>query len=300
MSVQETLTVVCKQSGYNYVCTASIPGEWSNFAPSVKEFTYTFLPPAYSENGTPLTLTFYVTGTGWWPTVTQAVALQLSTFGIQTKVISLEASTYYSLEVSCGLPAYGDWAYAGAKGGYLSQWSTYSGIQWISLDLYAGGWCMPGHVTPFAYPIVQDNYITGWYCKPLTTNLDIPNNTIVWCINSTFGYFNLSNWEQAMTVTAPGTATYHELVKVLSAWYLYWVPAVEISQIMLGQTFPIKYADPMWAYTCMNYSNPKYTAAAYSLFHDWASHSSNNSNHHSHINKHSNNHNNSSKHNNRD
>ena len=100
----------------------------------------------YLPNGTPLTLTFYITGTGWWPTVTQAVALQLSQFGIKTRVVSLEASTYDSLEVSCGLPAYGDWAYAGAKGGYLSQWSTYSGIQWISLDLYAGGRFICGRV----------------------------------------------------------------------------------------------------------------------------------------------------------
>jgi len=224
----------------------------------------------YLPNGTPLTLTFYITGTGWWPTVTQAVALQLSQFGIKTSVVSLEASTYYSLEVSCGLPAYGDWAYAGAKGGYPSQWSTYSGIQWISLDLYAGGWCAPGHTTPFAFPNIVDNRITGWYCQPVTTNLPIPNNTIVWCINSTFGYFNLSNWEHAISATAPGSSTYHELVKVLSAWYLYWVPAVTISQIMLGQTFPKSMVDPMWAYDCMPYTNPKYTAAAYSLFHDWA------------------------------
>jgi peptide/nickel transport system substrate-binding protein len=110
----------------------------------------------------------------------------------------------------------------------------------------------------------------GSYCKPLTTNLPIPNNTITWCINSTFGYINLTNWKDAISAATPGTDTYYELVKVYHAWFLYWVPAVAISQIMLGQTFPKSMIDPYWAYDCINYSNPKYTAAAYSLFHDWA------------------------------
>jgi hypothetical protein len=226
----------------------------------------------YLPNGTPLKLTVYMSGTGWWPVVTQAVTLQLSEFGIPTKMEVLESGLWSQLW-PCDMEARGDWMFAGAnKGGINELWIYYDWAQWTAGALFLGGWCANGTVTPWAYPIFKPgtDLIVGSYCKPLTTNLPIPNNTITWCINSTFGYINLTNWEDAISAATPGTDTYYELVKVYHAWFLYWVPAVAISQIMLGQTFPKSMIDPYWAYDCINYSNPKYTAAAYSLFHDWA------------------------------
>ncbi|MGC9136327.1 ABC transporter substrate-binding protein, partial [Caldivirga sp.] len=266
------------------------PGFWLTFPPDIRQYDINFTQPNWTKaaellesaglykkgnqwylpNGTPLTLTVTMSGTGWWPTVTQEVTLQLTNFGIPTKMELVESGLWSQLW-PCHMQARGDWNFAGAnKGGINELWIYYDEAQWTAGALFMGGWCVSGTTVPFDYPIIQDNHITGWYCKPLTTNLPIPNNTITWCINSTFGYINLTNWETAISAAVPGSSTYYELVKAFYAWNLYWVPAVQISEINLGQTFPIKYVDPMWAYTCINYSNPKYTVTAYALLHNWA------------------------------
>ncbi|ABW02101.1 ABC transporter substrate-binding protein [Caldivirga maquilingensis] len=227
----------------------------------------------YLPNGTPLTLTIYASAPMVnWITQAQVAFNQLEEFGIPVKLITLESSTY-STEVSqCQLPAVVDWMFAGSnKGGYSTLWISYDvAFTMTHPALLPSGWCIPGHTTPFAYPIVQNNEITGWYCKPLTTNLPIPNNTIIWCINSTYGYINLSNWQNAIIAAEPGSSTYEELLKAYFSWFEYWVPGVEISTATITAAFPVKITNPMWAYECMNFKNPKYTKAAYSLFHQYA------------------------------
>lgn len=53
---QESLNLVCQGSGASYACSANIPGEWSNFAPQVTEYSYSFLAPAYTPGGQQLAL----------------------------------------------------------------------------------------------------------------------------------------------------------------------------------------------------------------------------------------------------
>ena len=104
----------------------------------------------------------------------------------------------------------------------------------------------------------------------MVTNLPIPNNTIITCVNSTFGYFNFSNWESAISAAMPGSSTYYDLVKAYFAWFEYWVPGVEQFEAQIAYAFPSDKVDPMWAYQCLNVTNPKYTRAAYAVLHNWA------------------------------
>ena len=220
----------------------------------------------YLPNGTPLTLTLYTDGRTDWLTISSEIAAQLGKFGIPTKLISVEAATYYTEESSCQLPDSVDFVYAGLnKGGYDTFWVYLTAAQWNAYTLFPGGWCAPGTVTPFAFPIVQNNQITGWYCKPVTTNLPIPNNTIVWCVNSTFGYINLTNWENAIAAVEPGSAEYGELVKVFYSWFEYWVPAIQIGIEAIAQGAVPKYVDMGWLMKCIPFNVSKYTEAAYTL-----------------------------------
>ena len=220
----------------------------------------------YLPNGTPLTLTLYTDGRLDWLTMSSEIAAELSKFGIPTKIVQIETATYYTEESSCQLPDSVDFVFAGGnKGGVDTLWIYYTIAQWTAYTLFTGAWCAPGTTVPFAFPNVVDNHITGWYCQPVTTNLPIPNNTIVWCVNSTFGYINLTNWENAITAATPGTDTYYNLIKVFYSWFEFWVPAIQIGEAQIGTAvYPKDAVDPSWALTCMPVSNPKYTMAAYS------------------------------------
>jgi len=231
----------------------------------------------YLPNGTPLTLNVYASSTSllFWILDDQEAAVQVSKFGIKTTFYTLEPGIWSQLW-PCGLSKMGataDWLYAGSpKGGVNTAWIYYDIAQYAAGGVYESGFCANftgSTVTPFAYPIVQNNQIVGWYCKPLTTNFHIPNNTVITCVNSTFGYINLTNWENAITAAEPGSGAYYDLVKAYFAWFEYWVPGVEIAEGDFGAVFPKNMIDPMWAYDCMPYTNPKYTAAAYSLLYNW-------------------------------
>ena len=76
---------------------------------------------------------------------------------------------------------------------------------------------------PFAWPNVVNGHLVDWYCKPYNapSSLILPNYTIVWCINSTFGYINLTNWQWMMQATIPGTPEYDEALTIITAWWEY-------------------------------------------------------------------------------
>ncbi|MFP3303016.1 MAG: ABC transporter substrate-binding protein, partial [Caldivirga sp.] len=227
----------------------------------------------YLPNGTPLTLTLYASSNMVnWITQAQVAALRLSEFGIPTKIITLESGTYSTQVSSCQLPAVVDWFFAGSnKGGYNSLWVSYDVEFTMTHPAAYTVYCnAPGQVTPFAYPVVQDNHIVGWYCKPYTTDLPVPNSTIIWCVNSTFGYINLTNWYNAMRTAIPGSKEYEELIKILFSWYEYYVPGVEISVASITAAYPKSVVDADWIKACLPYTNPKYTEVAYNLMHQWA------------------------------
>jgi peptide/nickel transport system substrate-binding protein len=76
-----------------------------------------------------------------------------------------------------------------------------------------------GAAYPIAFPKVVNHELVGWYCEPVTiTDLPIPNGTIVTCVNSTFGYFNTTNWQDAEWAAEPGSEDLVTLGKVLFAW----------------------------------------------------------------------------------
>ena len=212
----------------------------------------------YLPNGTPLTLNVYASSTSllFWILDDQEAAVQVSKFGIKTTFYTLEPGIWSQLW-PCGLSKMGataDWLYAGApKGGINTAWIYYDIAQYAAGGVYESGFCANftgSTVTPFAYPIVQNNQIVGWYCKPLTTNFHIPNNTVITCVNSTFGYINLTNLDNAFSAAAPGSYEYAVAVKVLFAWWEYYQP-----QIMWGEKLEPQQLDPHvfdieWAYKC--------------------------------------------------
>ena len=271
-----------------------VPGLWLTFPEDIRAMVVNFTQPNWTKaaqllesaglyykngqwylpNGTPLTLTLYANSGAHlaWLKAAQVDALALTEFGIKTTLVTVESSTYSTEITSCQLPNTAtDWFYAGSnKGGVDESWIYYDYAYGTAPALYPSAWCIPGRTTPFAYPIVQNGQITGWYCKPLVTNLPIPNNTIITCVNSTFGYFNFSNWESAISAAMPGSSAYYDLVKAYFAWFEYWVPGVEQFEAQIAYAFPSDKVDPMWAYQCLNVTNPKYTRAAYAILHNWA------------------------------
>ncbi|MGC8608235.1 MAG: ABC transporter substrate-binding protein, partial [Vulcanisaeta sp.] len=154
----------------------------------------------YLPNGTPLTLTLYVnTYSSSWDLIMSEVAEQLALFGIPTKIITMEPGIFYHFLFAGELPGVGggiEWLFAGFnKGSYEALW-TYYDYPAGAAPLLLIFWEYSNVSYPFAYPITQDNHITGWYCQPLVlSQLSIPNATVVSCINSTFGYINLTNYD---------------------------------------------------------------------------------------------------------
>jgi len=175
----------------------------------------------YLPNGTPLKLTV-ITPSGFtdWATITEGWATQLSLFGIPTAVLALDTGTYWGtvfpnaqFEVANAWLGYGRGYYDPtglAFQGPLSQ------IPWVTTSSI--------YVWPFQWPNGTCTPVTIHLSPEYNTSLVPLNGTIVWCINSTYGFINLTNWFDVFDAVSPGMSTYNELLKVIFSWYHYYVP----------------------------------------------------------------------------
>uniref|UniRef100_UPI0025C37860 ABC transporter substrate-binding protein n=1 Tax=Caldivirga sp. TaxID=2080243 RepID=UPI0025C37860 len=217
----------------------------------------------YLPNGTQLTLTI-TAPSAWTSFVTQGqvVAEEWSAFGIPTKLLSMDLSTWFGTiyphgEFEGGMvqgPAY-------IPHSYLTAWTYLSSQFWVTeVFNLSRAW-------PFAWPVISNGKVVGWSCSPVTVtvpsmyNSTPPylNGTIVTCVNSTFGYINLTNWFSTYDVSTPGSKLYEELTKVLFAWYYYYVPIVPMVYGPYGGPYAKAYFDPYWIIDCIG----KYSATAF-------------------------------------
>jgi len=81
--------------------------------------------------------------------------------------------------------------------------------------------------------------------------MHLPNSTIVWCVNSTLGYINLTNWQVYFNAAAPGSEDYANAVKVIFAWYYYFVPMIPIYSKISPYIYAKSVADINWTYDCL-------------------------------------------------
>jgi len=209
----------------------------------------------YLPNGTPLKLTV-ITPSGFtdWATITQGWATQLSLFGIPTNVLALDTGTYWGtvfpgaqFEVANAWLGYGR-GYYDPTG--LSFQGPLAAIPWVTES--------ETYVWPFQWP--------NGTCAPVTMHLPsyynttVPplNGTVVWCINSTFGYINLTNWFNLFDAVTVGTPEYDELLKVIFSWYYYYVPIEPVGWKRGEVNIGPKYMMVTWMYDVPNPMCEKY------------------------------------------
>ncbi|WP_291765754.1 ABC transporter substrate-binding protein, partial [Caldivirga sp. UBA161] len=107
---------------------------------------------------------------------------------------------------------------------YGSSW-RYFDAWWAFIGGYASATPLiaPYHnvssVWPFAWP--------NGTCTPVTAPVAPPlNSTIVWCVNSTYGYINLTNWQNWYGLLSPGTSGYDYSLEVFLAWWRFFEPSI--------------------------------------------------------------------------
>jgi len=197
----------------------------------------------YLPNGTQLTL--YVYGpSGWtdWITMVSDAVEQMQAFGINAKLIGQDVGVFWGTTIPQS-------QYQGAISWVTyvksldSAW-TFLGWPWwvfgVAIQPYTNH-----SVFPFAWP--------NGTCTPVTapSSLNLPNSTIVWCVNSTFGFINLTNWQIAFGAAAPGTPFYNEMVKTIFGWYGYYIPIIPLGEKVEPLEYGKSLMDPLWAYQCL-------------------------------------------------
>jgi len=173
----------------------------------------------------------------------------LTEFGIPTKVIAVDTGVYWgTLFWGTSWEAAETWT-PSAKG-WSSIWMAWSWPWWV-----LGGTYQWNAAYPIAFPKVVNHELVGWYCEPVTiTDLPIPNGTIVTCVNSTFGYFNTTNWQDAELAAEPGSEDMVTLGKVLFAWWEYYAPEVALTSELKPPMYSKATFDPNWLYKCLPFS----------------------------------------------
>ena len=200
----------------------------------------------YLPNGTPLSLTIYGPSSFTeWMTMATNAAEQLSVFGIMTTLVGQDVSIYWGTTIPNGqYVAALTWTTAFTPS-YYAAWEALSWPWWAFGNAISAN--VPGSdVWPFQWP--------NGTCSPVILPAQppvLPNGTIVWCINSTLGFINLTNWQNAFNAAAPGTPFYNEMLATIFAWYGYYIPIIPLG----AKIEPLEYAkslmDPLWAYQCL-------------------------------------------------
>ncbi len=196
-------------------------GQW--YTPSGQPITMTLMAPAQFTNQ----MTSMSTAT-----------VELTEFGIPTKLLGEDVATYPSRILITGDYQAADYFGPGIE-------SYYTGFtSWVNpfdSNLFIN--------TSLAYPFQWPNGT----CTPVSLpSLQLPNATLVTCINSTLGWINVSNLELVYYAATPGSKEYEVATEVLFAWWQYFVP-----QIMWGEKLEPQQVDPHvydidWAYKCSN------------------------------------------------
>jgi peptide/nickel transport system substrate-binding protein len=272
--------------GLNYPMYAPEPAPpytWSTYPPSVRQF---LIPceynPSYAAqvlqkyglykkggqwylpNGTQLTITI-LGPSGWtdWMTMTSDAAEQLSAFGIKTQLIGQDVGIYWGTTFpKAQFEAAIAWlTFAKA---YSSAWSFLSWPFWSFPEFNVSvPWTFQwpnGTCSPVYMPVIHTPY------GPMTT----PNGTIVWCINSTLGYINFTNWVWAFDLSYPGTPDYDELLDVIFSWYHYWVPVIPLAAKIEPFEYLKSFIDPLWVYQSYIVDNyPWFTAFTVPYYSAW-------------------------------
>ncbi|MGC9136776.1 ABC transporter substrate-binding protein, partial [Caldivirga sp.] len=200
----------------------------------------------YLPNGSLLTVS--VLGPSGWANVLYVgivAANEWSAFGIPTEVTSDEVGLYLSMLNSGSYEAavtFGSMIY-----GYLTIWN------WLNNPWWAFGAFNPNGVYPFAWPNVTNGELTGWYCSPVAApaSLNLPNSTIVWCVNSTYGYINLTNLHSLLLASAPGSPGYEEAMKTFIAWWEYYLPTSVDNEQFIQVLYAKNVFDPGWIDKCL-------------------------------------------------
>ncbi|WP_292000251.1 hypothetical protein [Caldivirga sp.] len=78
--------------------------------------------------------------------------------------------------------------------------------------------------------------------------VELPNATIVRCINSTFGYINLTSWQTLLYATYPGTSDYDLALEVIFSWFHYFVPTIPFFEKLEPYEYRVELMDPNWLF----------------------------------------------------
>ncbi|ABW01613.1 ABC transporter substrate-binding protein [Caldivirga maquilingensis] len=204
----------------------------------------------YTPNGTPLQLQLLMPA-GFTNQVVPATyaAEELTAFGIKVTPVSVEHGTLVSVYMKNG--QFQALQYFAPKVvSYITAWTNWPHSSvWYD---YVGNVFNTSLAWPFAWPKVIDHQLVGWYCQPLSTNLPPPiNNTLVWCVNSTFGYINLSNVQIVIAAAAPGSVDYEKAIEAWVAWWEYYDPQFVWGAKLEPIQYNPSYFDFTWAYACL-------------------------------------------------
>ncbi|MGC8571160.1 MAG: ABC transporter substrate-binding protein, partial [Caldivirga sp.] len=199
----------------------------------------------YTPNGTQLTLEVLApSGFTDWMTMAADAVTQLDAFGINAKLIGQDVGVFWGTTIPNGMYQ----AATSALGGTMSYSSAWSFLQWP--------WWRSGNAIS-AYVSGSDTWPFQWpngTCTPVTApaSLKLPNNTVVWCVNSTFGYINLTNWQVFFDkVAEPNTPLYDLAIETIFAWYYYFVPAIPLYDKITPLMYAKSVADVNWTYDCL-------------------------------------------------
>ncbi|WP_291999705.1 ABC transporter substrate-binding protein, partial [Caldivirga sp.] len=196
----------------------------------------------YTPNGTQLTLYVYgPSGFTDWMTMASDAVEQLDAFGINAKLIGQDVGVFWSTTLPNGQYG-GATTWLGQDPGYSSMWGLL-GWPWWEVGNVMQAYYKGHDVWPFQWP--------NGTCSPVILPTEPPvftNGTIVWCVNSTFGYINLTNWQMFENIAAPGTPNYDLMMKIIFAWYHYFVPIIPLYSKLEPYEYMTMAMDPNWLF----------------------------------------------------
>ncbi|KUO93474.1 MAG: hypothetical protein AT713_03385, partial [Caldivirga sp. JCHS_4] len=168
---------------------------------------------------------------------------QMQAFGVNAKLIGQDVGVFWSTTLPNGqYEGATTWINSANGPAYSSMWGLLGWPWWTTgaaIQAYKSG----SDVWPFQWP--------NGTCSPVILPAQPPvltNGTIVWCINSTYGFINLTNWQMFENIAAPGTPNYDLMMKIIFAWYDYFVPIVPLYSKLEPYEYMKSVMDPNWLF----------------------------------------------------
>jgi len=216
----------------------------------------------YTPNGTQLALTV-IAPAGWtdWDTMAQDAVEQLDAFGINAKLLTIDVGTFWSVTLPNA-------EYEALINGIANAPSYSTMWIWTNWPWWEEGRAISAGVSGSdAWPFQWPNGTCSPVIVPTTPN--IPNGTIVWCVNSTFGYINLTNWQSFVTQYSPGEPEYDLALEVIFAWMHYFVPIVPLYDKYWPFEYSTSIMDPGWLFQGYVYDNYPGLLAVFLEYQPW-------------------------------